>query len=792
VQQLRHTIQSGQQVQVRGEPWLVTDVDRHPNAGLVTLRGIGTDNCGDIARVLTPFDRIATLAPPSRLRHRGRRRVLETAALVIESSWAWTDCRAWLGARIEPRPWQLEPARAVLSGHSRILLADAVGLGKTIQALIIAAELSSRGLARRTLVLTPPALREQWAAEMLDRFGLRAAVFDHVSLAGVVAQLPAGVNPWNTASLIVSSIDLAKRPEVRQALDAATFDLLIVDEAHHLTPASARAAIVSDLALRTPFVVLVTATPHSGDNDAYRLLCGLGQAGGESITVFRRHAKDVDPTRSRRTRVVAVAPTAAEQSLLRQTLEYAQAVWRGPGGPGAQLVAAVIARRACSSAHAALQTLERRRAILGGTPERDDQPRLPWEEDVADDDVPNHVVSAPGLADRSAEVAWLERLAGAAREAAAHSSKLAYVRRLLKRTRESVLIFSEYRDVATLAAEELSDATSVAVLHGGLAPAIRRELVRLFNRGHIRTLIATDTAGEGLNLQQHCRLVVTLELPWNPLRIEQRIGRVDRLGQRRRVHARHLVHRGSFEDRVLARLEWRRQIAAADLSADELTDADVASIVLGGAQFDPGEARSKRAVSMTPAHFSSNIIDAPCAHPSVRAHERGALLLTPGYTSVGPARRAATHVTLLFTANLVDADGRGLQQESVCIRCRTTFPGRRLGRRVARQLAGRADVSARLLATLAERASQAAHHLSPIGLRLAGRVEALRAALEARNAHVWIQGSLFDRHDEQHARARADLVARWVAHLEQHARLAAALTTTRVADPRLVAAWLDS
>jgi hypothetical protein len=214
--------------------------------------------------------------------------------------------------------------------------------------------------------------------------------------------------------------------------------------------------------------------------------------------------------------------------------------------------------------------------------------------------------------------------------------------------------------------------------------------------------------------------------------------------------------------------------------------------VLGGARFDPGDAHSNRAVSMTPAQFTSNIGNAPSDQPSVPAHERGALRLTPSYTSVGPARRPATHVTLLFTANLVDEDGRGLQQQTVCIRCRTTFPRRRLGRRLARQLARRADVSALLQAALAERASLAGSQLSSIAVRLAGRIEALRAAIDARNADVWIQGSLFDRRDEQHARARADLVAQWITHLEQHARLAVALTTPRVADPRLAAAWLDS
>lgn len=792
MQLLPDAIRSGQSVNVRGEPWMVADVDEYADTRVVTLRGLGQGNHGDITRVLIPFDRATPVHRRRRLRHVVRRRALGAVAASAAQATPWLECRTVAAARIDYRAWQLEAARAVLAGATRILLADEVGLGKTIQAILIATELSVRGLARRVLVLTPAALREQWAEELRDRFGLAAEVFDHVSLAAMLQRLPVGVNPWNTAPCIVSSIDLAKRPEVRQSIDRAAFDLLIVDEAHHLTPGSARAHLVEDLALRTPFVVLVTATPHSGDNDAYRTLLAIGETGDAGMTVFRRRACDVRAERSRRTRLVAVTPTALERQFLETTFAYARATWQAPGGPAAALVATVIARRACSSPRAALRTLERRLATLAGTPEADDQPRLPWDEAVEDDDVPEPVIAAPGLCDRGAEIAWLERLVAAARDASGHSSKLANITRLLRRSSESLLIFSEYRDVALLVAESVAAVTSVAILHGGQSPARRRELVALFNRGQIRTLVSTDAAGEGLNLQQRCRLVVTLELPWNPLRLEQRIGRVDRLGQHRRVHVRHLLHRGSFEDVVLARLERRRLSAATALDeTGRVTERDVAAMVLGDAapsSFDQGASRetfvgSGRAPARETGQATLTAPDGGPARP----------IRTPVYASRPPARSAARHVTLAFATGVVDARGRTI--ESTVVAVRSAVPGdhpRRLTHAMVRALSQRQEIPARVREVVGSRVTVMIDELSPVATRLASRIEGLMAGIESRHRHEWFQVSLFDDREAQAAHSRREVAALWQEHLRAHADRVRALRSLTVGEPRLIAAWLEA
>ena len=171
-------------------------------------------------------------------------------------------------------------------------------------------------------------------------------------------------------------------------------------------------------------------------------------------------------------------------------------------------------------------------------------------------------LAVAGLDDRSREIAWLERLVLLAAAASARSSKVDVVRRLLQRTHEPLIVFSEYRDVVRTVSSRIADLSTVAVLHGGLSAAERRHQLAAFTQGRARTLVTTDAAGEGLNLQARCRLVVNLELPWNPLTLEQRIGRVDRLGQKRRVHAIQLLHRQSFEEIVAARFEERRARAA--------------------------------------------------------------------------------------------------------------------------------------------------------------------------------------------------------------------------------------
>lgn len=800
----------GQHVEVRDEVWEIVRTDWFDEIVLVTLRGVGADNLGESARVLVPFDRVTARRVPSRLVRRPRSTVLGLAASHLAHAPRWDDSWTAAAARIDLRSWQIEPALAAVRGTPRILLADEVGLGKTIQAILIVAELMARGLAQRVLVLTPASLREQWAAEMRERFGLGATIFDQATLASTMARLPPGINPWLTAPLIVSSIDLVKRPEVRAALDLVPIDLLIVDEAHHLTPGSDRGAVVSDMAARAATIVLVTATPHSGDDAAYRFLCAIGDLGGERRLVrFRRTARQLGLDLRRHTRILAVRPTTAERALLEATVAYARALWCAPGATGgARLVASVIARRACSAADAARVSLARRLSLLNHDPPPDTQATLPWED--GEDDattVPDAVLATAGLRDRDREIAWLTHLVKLAKAAVADGSKIAVIGRLLRLTREHLVVFSEYRDVVEIVASRLEHATSVAVLHGGMSPMCRREILQRFGDGQVRMLVTTDAAGEGLNLQAQCRLVVNLELPWNPLRIEQRIGRVDRLGQKRRVHALHLVHRGSFEDTVLARFERRRMHARTGLKQSEVvTEAAIAAAVFEsgnepsrkpGASLSRGDESlgssesswepSFRTVASSITPQNQRRLGGLAAHRSRTSPLEGA-----GYAVAPPRGRVARSVVLLFGADIVDATHRLIQREIVPLRVTMVAAcPQRLTRRLVRRLIDEPRVQARVVEVLAARQIQARERVRDPAHRIDVRARAILSALMRREGRHLYQASLFDRRDERRSHARAAAREAWRRHVEHRLAAARALNDLSATPPRLLAAWLD-
>ena len=577
---------AGDTVTARGERWRVCHADPFPGCVLVTLDGIERANAGVRSTLVAPFDTIAGVAvklPLRRTRDATMRAALAAIAGARPARGLWTAAAATL----DLHAYQLEPALAVLGGATRVLLADGVGLGKTIQAGLILCELRARGLVDRALILTPAGLRDGWAAELRERFGLQPAVLDQSAIAGELPGLPAGFNPWMAHAVVIASIDLVKRPEVLAAVEQAPFDLVIADEAHHLTPGSDRGVAVARVASRVPWVVLASATPHSGDDTAFDYLTRIGEC-GDRMAVFRRTRNDVGLGSGRRVHLLPVTPSRLEMRMLRAVESYARAIWRGRGTQdrGARLVAILLARRAASSATALERTLTRRLQLISGR--RDPAPAqqaLPWDDvDEGDGDEPATLLGLAGLDDGAEEIRVLEDLIVIATEARSHPSKIRRVARLMDRVREPALVFTEYRDTLDALVDGLGVGRAIGALHGGLPPAVRAQLVRRFNHGDLDLLIATDTAGEGLNLHHRCRLVIDVELPWNPLRLEQRIGRVDRLGQQRRVHAIRLLHRGTVEDTVLAHLERRRLRAAAglDISTEEwLNEEDVAAAALG-------------------------------------------------------------------------------------------------------------------------------------------------------------------------------------------------------------------
>jgi superfamily II DNA or RNA helicase len=482
-------------------------------------------------------------------------------------------------------PYQLEPALALVRGRgSRLLLADDVGLGKTVQAGLAIAELRARGMAERILILTPAGLRHQWAHELESRFGISAIIVDFHDVRLRVASLPVGLNPWSTVPIAIASIDYAKRPEVLRSVSSCHWDVLVVDEAHGAARDGDRHHAVAALASRAAYVVLLTATPHNGEVRAFNALCRFG-AYADALLIFKRTRADVSLGIRRRVHRLHVRPSRAEGIMHERLSAFTRSVQSEQASSAAWLALSVLHKRALSSARALEQSIERRLNGLGADQIDSRQLFLPLPDPGGEFDASDQApdwLAGQALNDAALEGHLLRAVATAAKHAAIAETKCGAILRLLRRVREPVVIFTEYRDTLLHLRHQLDQ--SASLLHGGLTREERATAIDDFVSGRRRILLATDAGGEGLNLHHRCRIVINLELPWNPMRLEQRIGRVDRIGQSRTVHVFHLIARGTGESRILERLKARIARARQDITAADPVEDDeqeVAEIVMG-------------------------------------------------------------------------------------------------------------------------------------------------------------------------------------------------------------------
>ena len=380
------------------------------------------------------------------------------------------------GSGIQLLPYQLEPALAIGTGAARVMIADGVGLGKTIQAGLVLSELASGHDAFRAIVIVPAGLRDQWTRELTDHFHLSPTVAGAAWLVRIGRELPPDVNPWTLPGIYVSSFDFLKRPEVLRPLEEATWDAAVVDEAHGVTAGTARRAAVHAIALRSRRVLLLTATPHGGDAHQFAALCRIGEAGPRDspLLIFRRSCADAGEHRPRRSVMLKVHPTGSERRMHRLLERYTARVCRearARGDARARLAVIVLRKRALSSAASLAASARRRLALLAGErTEPDRQLVLPLgDEDPLEDDEPDAALAAPGLADSSRERRWLASIVNAALNAARIESKIAFLLRLLARMREPAIIFTEYRDTLMRLERAIGAAGHrTAVLHGGL------------------------------------------------------------------------------------------------------------------------------------------------------------------------------------------------------------------------------------------------------------------------------------------------------------------------------------
>lgn len=645
--------------------------------------------------LLAPYDRPRPVTRHIAFRHVRRRHAAVRLAWQLGSSPSARLVHALVDSNVDIWPYQVEPALAAAAGHRRILICDDVGLGKTIQAGLVLAELVRRRPGTRALVLSPASLCRQWADELRRRFGLVARAtgngFAHVS-----PQAQRGSNPWLQAGIWLASLDYIKQAHVLAAMPVVPWDVVIIDEAHAVAGQSERYDACDELGRRARHLVLLTATPHDGDPARFARLLRLGALpfAADSLSVFRRTRQHLAATGQRVVRWLPVAgPTEVTQLL--DTLHNFERAVLADGSASARdsalLFLAVLRKRALSTVAALERSLARRLEWLESRGASDQPEWLQPGLDFGDDDLSSDdrlgLTAAVGLP-RARERAWLTRLRNLAAAARRLDPKLVRLRELLRRTAEPVVIFTEFRHSLEDVQRVASTVRTTAVIHGGQPDAVFQRELQKFADGTASVLIATDVGSLGLNLQHRARWLINLELPWNPARLEQRIGRLDRLGQSKRVHASLLVSRHPAESAILSALACRTLTAQAAMGATALgslappSQRDLAQSLVERSPrrtFPGGETPLSRCTSFTRAARAQAVV--ATRRRSLMRWWRGPCLTGRCIVSRTPATYAGQ---TLLVASVPLIDGTGDELERVVIPL--IVPGRVASPQHVRQL----------------------------------------------------------------------------------------------------------
>ena len=538
--------------------------------------------------------------------------------------------------RVALEAYQLAPTlRLLAKPRPSLLIADDVGLGKTIEAGLAMLELMARGRASRVLLVTPPGLMDQWQDELRQKFGLEFTLIDNAAgLARVQTDLPAGVSPWDALPRVITSMDFVKKDTVRHRALRKRWDLVIVDEAHALaesgTPENPyrtqRTRLGAALRDASRGLLLLTATPHNGYSHSFRSLLELVEPTLATLKGSPEHTRRrLDTARIRRmkaqiscrlsdggsepvfpTRTINGIPVdglaPADRELLHKVGSYCARTSRGAAGSDhAELVGfamQIVKKRALSSRAALLTTVQHRLEALQKESDREEPPDQAELRDLQAD-----IPLGDAAADRAARRILRSAIPREESRRRSEVRALRAIRRLAKKLpdrdpkierlvtelrtvfaadpTEKVIVFTEYRDTLEAVQARLEADTDLAgrsvVLRGGLTRKQRLARQEQFEQPATRVLLATDAASEGLNLQRCCRRVIHVELPWNPNRMEQRNGRVDRYGQRREPVLKYLYFPDSPEEDVLDQLVTKIH----RMSGDRVSTPDILGLLAG-------------------------------------------------------------------------------------------------------------------------------------------------------------------------------------------------------------------
>lgn len=581
----------GARVEIRDEEWMVRSVQATAT-GAHALRVVGVSDLvrGRDAMFLDDLDDVTVLDPrETDLVHdaspRYRKTALYLESLLRQSPPTTGELAVGHRAAVQQARYQLVPAaKALAQPRARILIADGVGLGKTIEVGILLSELIRRGRGRRILVVALRSVLEQFQEELWARFTIPLVRLDSRGIQRVQQRIPANMNPFHFYDRAIISIDTLKKDEkYRRYLQDCQWDAIVIDECQHVAErstqggeASMRAKLARLLAGTCDSLILTSATPHDGRPESFASLMNLldptAVANPSKFThdeivglYVRRFKKDIEHEvggsfRDRKLVPHRLDATAAENALFAALADADfQTIGRqktagGFAGSGA-LFCTLLRKAALSSAEALLATLDERLA----------HPRLRD---------PAKGAGTPEAKHDRALLTHLRELAVAATGTdKAPPSKVARLVTLLKNfgvtapehpTR--VVVFSERLHTLQLLKTHLQRALgltddAIGVFTGALDDADQQSIVKQFGNREspLRVLLASDAAAEGINLHYYCHHLVHFDIPWSLITLEQRNGRIDRYGQEHEPEIHYLLsipatERLRGDQRVLERL----------------------------------------------------------------------------------------------------------------------------------------------------------------------------------------------------------------------------------------------
>ena len=526
-----------------------------------------------------------------------------------------------LASGVIPLPHQLHVLnRAMTNNTIRYILADEVGLGKTIEAGMIIKELKARGLVKRVLVVCPTGLVTQWAAEMQEKFHEKFNVIlpsDYDTIRrltdndDVYGQYDQVISPMDSIKPIEkhagwSDEKVEKYNEERiYSVINSGWDLVIIDEAHRVAGSSgevARYKLGHLLSQASPYLLLLSATPHSGKTEPFLRLVRLldaeafpnvksivkEQVAPYLIRTEKREAIDNNGNKLFKNRITHLVTLNWDErhSVQRELYElvtdyvsktYKKALRNRKANMCLIFLLIIMQRMVTSSTAAIRQSLERRLQVL-----KTQSTRLGslTKEDLAELDIEDGVEEALEAIslDMEAEIRELEFIISTARQAEFQHPDVKVETLtdtidsiLNEESNQKIIVFTEFVATQSYLRQLLENkGYTVSVLNGGMSIEERNEALREF-REKTSIFISTDAGGEGLNLQ-FSNIIINYDLPWNPMKIEQRCGRADRIGQKRDVHIYNFIVTDTIENRVREVLEEKLSVILAEMGVDKYSD----------------------------------------------------------------------------------------------------------------------------------------------------------------------------------------------------------------------------